>query len=103
MNNFQVWIEFLLALSLFSSCALVHSSYPSPTPPSHKPGCYHHTPPNHGHRKPPPPSWLLPPPPPPAAFYFFSPPPPSPPYSQKRPGPVGLDPKHVPPPRLRVL
>lgn len=96
MSNFQVWIVFLLALSLSNSCALVHS-YLTPISASHDPDCYHHTPPMHRHRKtPPPPLWLSPPPP--AAFYFFSPPPPSPPYR-----PVGQHPKHMAPPRIRVL
>ncbi|KAK7352355.1 hypothetical protein VNO80_17775 [Phaseolus coccineus] len=102
MSNFQLWIVFLLAFSLSNSCALVHS-YPTPTPPSHSnPGCYHNTPPHHRHRKtPPPPLWLSPPPP--AAFYFLSPPPPSPPYFQPTHSPVGQDPKHVAPPRIRLL
>ncbi|KAL2654840.1 hypothetical protein AAZV13_04G032100 [Glycine max] len=73
MSCFQVWIGFLLALSLLNSCALVYS-YPTPNSPSH--------------------------PPHPGAFYFFSPPPPSPTHYPKTPRPVGLGP---PPPRFRVL
>ncbi|KHN04549.1 hypothetical protein glysoja_019636 [Glycine soja] len=81
MSCFQVWIGFLLALSLLNSCALVYS-YPTPNSPSHpphhgahKPGCYQHTPPTHRHRKiPPPPSLPFLSPLPPGAFYFFSPP-----------------------------
>ncbi|KAG4391906.1 hypothetical protein AAZX31_04G033600 [Glycine max] len=107
MSCFQVWIGFLLALSLLNSCALVYS-YPTPNSPSHpphhgahKPGCYQHTPPTHRHRKiPPPPSLPFLSPLPPGAFYFFSPPPPSPTHYPKTPRPVGLGP---PPPRFRVL
>ncbi|RDX83483.1 hypothetical protein CR513_35585, partial [Mucuna pruriens] len=88
MSSFQVWIAFLFAFSLFTSCAIVYS-YPTPTPhpAQHKPACYH--------RKTPPPAPL--PPLPPSAFYFFSPPPP---YYPKTPRSVGLGPLRVPPPRL---
>lgn len=109
MSCFQVWIGFLLALSLLNSRALVYS-HPTPNSPSHppqhgdsahKPGCYQPTPPTHRPPKiPPPPSLPSLSPLPPGAFYFFSPPPPSPPHYPKTQRPVGLGP---PPPRFRVL